>query len=171
MRPHVGVRGGLPAALTVAENDPDQKAGRRRSRSSPVRGDPSSRLRKAERAGVDGRSVLFVRQSGPRSTGVEQLPIVHARVEHPRQSDVRYGGHRSVAGARPGGPRYNEFRRKLGLSPIDTFADLTDDQERVRKLDQVYDDVEQLDLTIATLAEGHRPAGLDSARRCFGFSF
>ena len=70
-----------------------------------------------------------------------------------------------------GGPRYNEFRRQLGLSPIDTFADLTDDQERVRKLDQVYDDVEQLDLTIATLAEGHRPAGLDSARHCFGFSF
>ena len=56
LRPHGGVRGGLPAALTVAGNDPDQKAGRRRSRSSPVRGDPSSRLRKAARAGVDGRS-------------------------------------------------------------------------------------------------------------------
>ena len=47
--------GGLPAALTVAGNDPDQKAGRR-SRSSPVRGDPSSRLHKAARVGVDGRS-------------------------------------------------------------------------------------------------------------------
>lgn len=60
-----------------------------------------------------------------------------------------------------GVPRYNEFRRQLGLNPIRCFADLTDDPDEVRKLEEVYGanpaDVEKLDLLIGTLAEGHRP--------------
>ena len=62
-----------------------------------------------------------------------------------------------------GVPRYNEFRRQLGLNPIREFDDLTDDAEQVRKLKEVYGDrpgdVEKLDLLIGTLAEGHRPTG------------
>ena len=61
-----------------------------------------------------------------------------------------------------GVPRYNEFRRQLGLNPIHCFDDLTDSAEDVEKLKQVYGrnpaDVEKLDLLIGTLAEGHRPA-------------
>ena len=57
-----------------------------------------------------------------------------------------------------GVPRYNEFRRQLGLKPIRTFEDLTDSAEYVQKIKAIYgDDVEQLDLLIGTLAEGHRP--------------
>lgn len=60
-----------------------------------------------------------------------------------------------------GVPRYNEFRRQLGLNPIRSFEDLTDEQDQVAKLKQVYgeqpEDVEKLDLMIGTLAEGHRP--------------
>ena len=60
-----------------------------------------------------------------------------------------------------GVPRYNEFRRQLGLNPIRSFEDLTDDKEQVQKLKQVYgerpEDVEKLDLMIGTLGEGHRP--------------
>jgi hypothetical protein len=60
-----------------------------------------------------------------------------------------------------GVPRYNEFRRQLGLNPIRRFEDLTDIEEDVKKLKAVYGanpaDVEQLDLLIGTLAEGHRP--------------
>ena len=33
-----------------------------------------------------------------------------------------------------GVPRYNEFRRQLGLNPIASFDDLTDDQEQVQAL-------------------------------------
>ena len=66
-----------------------------------------------------------------------------------------------------GVPRYNEFRRQLGLNPIDTFDDLTDDKEQVRKLEQVYEDVEQLDLMIGTLAEGHRPEGFGFGETMF----
>jgi hypothetical protein len=53
-----------------------------------------------------------------------------------------------------GVPRYNEFRRQLLLKPIRTFKDLTDDEEQLRELEEVYGrDVEALDLLIGTLAE------------------
>jgi hypothetical protein len=58
-------------------------------------------------------------------------------------------------------PRYNEFRRQLGLNPINSFGDLTDDPQVLTKLQSVYDDVEDLDLLIGTLAEAkdRRPTG------------
>jgi tetratricopeptide (TPR) repeat protein len=62
-----------------------------------------------------------------------------------------------------GVPRYNEFRRQLGLNPIRSFDDLTDDANVRNELRSVYgddpNDVEKLDLLIGTLAEGHRPTG------------
>jgi hypothetical protein len=58
-------------------------------------------------------------------------------------------------------PRYNEFRRQLGLNPIRRWEDLTFDAEQVRRLKEVYgerpEDVERLDLLVGTLAEDHRP--------------
>lgn len=56
-------------------------------------------------------------------------------------------------------PRYNEFRRALQLKPIKRFEDLTDDEEAVAKLKELYGDdgVEALDLLVGCLAEGHRP--------------
>ena len=70
-----------------------------------------------------------------------------------------------------GVPRYNEFRRQLGLNPIREFDDLTDDAEQVRKLKEIYGDqpgdVEKLDLLIGTLAEGHRPTGFGFGETLF----
>jgi hypothetical protein len=70
-----------------------------------------------------------------------------------------------------GVPRYNEFRRQLGLNPIRSFNDLTDNQTHVEKLKQVYgdrpEDVEKLDLMIGTLAEGHRPTGFGFGETLF----
>ncbi|WP_419863150.1 peroxidase family protein [Candidatus Poriferisodalis sp.] len=70
-----------------------------------------------------------------------------------------------------GVPRYNEFRRQLGLNPIGTFSDLTDDAEQVRKLTEVYGDgpdaVEQLDLMVGTLSEQHRPTGFGFGETLF----
>lgn len=70
-----------------------------------------------------------------------------------------------------GVPRYNEFRRQLGLKPIRSFNDLTDNQTHVEKLKQVYGDrpadVEKLDLMIGTLAEGHRPTGFGFGETMF----
>ena len=70
-----------------------------------------------------------------------------------------------------GVPRYNEFRRQLGLNPITCFEDLTDDQQQVQKLKEVYGDdenaVELLDLMVGTLAEGHRPTGFGFGETMF----
>ena len=70
-----------------------------------------------------------------------------------------------------GVPRYNEFRRQLGLNPIRRFDDLTDDRKQVEKLKAVYGDqpvdVEKLDLLIGTLGEGHRPTGFGFGETLF----
>ena len=62
-----------------------------------------------------------------------------------------------------GVPRYNEFRRQLGLKAIHSFDNLTKDQEHLAALKSIYGDrpeaVEDLDLLIGTLAEDpHNPA-------------
>jgi hypothetical protein len=67
-----------------------------------------------------------------------------------------------------GVPRYNEFRRQLGLNPIAKFEDLTPDTEQVSKLIKLYnDDVEMLDLMVGTLAEGYRPNGFGFGETMF----
>lgn len=70
-----------------------------------------------------------------------------------------------------GVPRYNEFRRQLGLNPIRRFEDLTDNADDVARLKQVYGhnpaDVEQLDLMVGTLAEGHRPTNFGFGETMF----
>ncbi len=67
-----------------------------------------------------------------------------------------------------GVPRYNEFRHQLGLNPIRSFDDLTDDLEVRRNLKSVYGNtpqsVDRLDLLIGTLAE-------DPQKRPNGFGF
>ena len=70
-----------------------------------------------------------------------------------------------------GVPRYNEFRRQMGLKPIETFEDLTNDPEQLEKLKAVYgsnpEAVESLDLLIGTLAEGFRPTGFGFGETLF----
>ena len=70
-----------------------------------------------------------------------------------------------------GVPRYNEFRRQLGLNPIRSFDDLTDDADAVDEAEVRVRprpaDVEELDLLIGTLAEGHRPTGFGFGETMF----
>jgi hypothetical protein len=70
-----------------------------------------------------------------------------------------------------GVPRYNEFRRQLGLNPIERFDDLSDDPKVRSKLEAVYGTdpsaVERLDLLVGTLAEGHRPTGFGFGETMF----
>jgi hypothetical protein len=70
-----------------------------------------------------------------------------------------------------GVPRYNEFRRQLGLNPITRFEDLTEDADAVERIKSVYGrdpaDVEKLDLLVGTLAEGHRPTNFGFGETMF----
>ncbi|XP_044501170.1 alpha-dioxygenase 1-like [Mangifera indica] len=50
--------------------------------------------------------------------------------------------------------RYNQFRRALLLLPISKWEDLTDDEEKIQVLREVYgDNVEELDLLVGLMAE------------------
>ena len=70
-----------------------------------------------------------------------------------------------------GVPRYNEMRRQLGLNPITSFEDLVegspDAEAQVAKLRSVYDDIEDIDLMIGTLAEARRPTGFGFGETLF----
>jgi hypothetical protein len=67
-----------------------------------------------------------------------------------------------------GVPRYNEFRRQLGLNPIRSFDELTDDPDIRKKLKSIYlNGVEDLDLLIGTLAEAQRPTGFGFGETVF----
>ncbi|MGW5385343.1 peroxidase family protein [Nocardia sp. NPDC003963] len=61
-----------------------------------------------------------------------------------------------------GVPRYNEFRRQLRLPPVSSFDELTGNPRWARELEQVYGDVEEVDLMIGLYAEPKPPG--------FGFS-
>jgi hypothetical protein len=62
-----------------------------------------------------------------------------------------------------GVPRYNEFRRLLGLRPVESFEGLTDNPKWVEEIRRVYnDDIDRVDLMVGLFAEP-KPEG-------FGFS-
>ncbi|TDN92912.1 peroxidase family protein [Microbacterium sp. BK668] len=52
-----------------------------------------------------------------------------------------------------GVPRYNEFRRQLHLKPATTFDELTDNPVWARELEEIYGDVEKVDLQVGMHAE------------------
>ena len=59
-----------------------------------------------------------------------------------------------------GVPRYNNFRRSLGLPAIRKFEDLSDNAEEVEAMREVYNnDVEAIDLLVGSLAETDRYPG------------
>ncbi len=73
-----------------------------------------------------------------------------------------------------GVPNYNQLRRELSLKPIDSFDDISDDTDVVDKLRQLYgtdeagkDKVEDIDLLVGTLCEGHRPDGFGFGETLF----
>jgi hypothetical protein len=66
-----------------------------------------------------------------------------------------------------GVPRYNQFRRLLGMTPIRRFEDLTPDRETIARLRSVYATVEDLDLLVGNLAEAHRPPGFGFGETLF----
>lgn len=66
-----------------------------------------------------------------------------------------------------GVPRFKEFRRLIGMKPPETFADITDDPEWQKQLEEVYGSVDKVDLLIGTLAEAKSKRGTPYR---FGFS-
>ncbi|MCK5875278.1 MAG: peroxidase [Alcanivoracaceae bacterium] len=67
-----------------------------------------------------------------------------------------------------GVPRYNEFRRQIGLNPITRFEDLTTDPEVLAELKRIYNnDIEMIDALVGQLAETVRPEGFGFGETAF----
>ena len=67
-----------------------------------------------------------------------------------------------------GVPRYNEFRRQIGLKPITKFEDLTTEPRTLAELKRVYNnDIEQIDAMVGQLAETVRPEGFAFGETAF----
>ena len=67
-----------------------------------------------------------------------------------------------------GVPRYNEFRREIGLNPITKFEDLTKDPATLANLKRVYgNDIEKIDTLVGMLAETVRPDGFAFGETAF----
>jgi hypothetical protein len=73
-----------------------------------------------------------------------------------------------------GVPPYNQLRRELGLPAVTTFDALADDAEVAMRLRAVYgtdengkDRVDDVDLLVGTLCEGHRPEGFGFGETLF----
>ncbi len=57
-------------------------------------------------------------------------------------------------------PRYNEFRRQIGLKAIKDFSEISPNTAVTEKLREIYNnDVEAIDVMIGSYAEGYRPPG------------
>jgi hypothetical protein len=61
-----------------------------------------------------------------------------------------------------GVPRYNDFRELLGMPRVKRFSDITKDERWARDLDEIYGEVDHVDLLVGMLAETPPPG--------FGFS-
>ena len=67
-----------------------------------------------------------------------------------------------------GVPRYNEFRRQIGLNPITKFEDLTKDATVLANLKRLYsNDIEKIDTLVGMLAETVRPDGFAFGETAF----
>lgn len=67
-----------------------------------------------------------------------------------------------------GVPRYNEFRRRIGLNPITKFEDLTTDAATLAQLKRLYNnDIEKIDTLVGQLAETVRPDGFGFGETAF----
>ena len=105
------------------------------------------------RAGMDNLFYSFGKQH-PGALELNNFPRFMQELSIPGNPVFDMGAIDILRARERGVPRYNAFRRELGLNPIRSFDDLTDDTAVVAKLEEVYDDdVEQLDLMIGTLAE------------------
>jgi len=67
-----------------------------------------------------------------------------------------------------GVPRYNQFRRLVGLKPVQTFEQISSDRKVTDKLASLYHgDIEKLDLLVGSLAEDVRPDGFGFGETTF----
>ena len=126
-----------------------------------------------------GLATLFYSfgRSHPGSLSLRNYPVFMTDMEVPENPEkfrtVDLAALEIIRDRERGVPRYNEFRRQIGLRPIRKFEDLFVDENRpetasyldspqaqdlLQELKKIYrNDVEKLDLLVGTLGENIRP--------------
>ncbi len=98
--------------------------------------------------------------TNPGSLTLHNYPEFLRDISIPLRGDIDVATTDIVRDRERGIPRYNEFRRQIGLTPINEFEDLTDDPHTLAELKRLYDnDVEKIDALVGQLAETVRPEG------------
>lgn len=139
----------------------------------------SNARRLYDRHGIAFENVLYsLATSNPGALVLHNFPQGMRRMpEAPRKVDIRpdevgvftdLGTTDILRDRERGVPRYCAFRRHLGMPVPRSFAELTTDPDWRRELEEVYGEVEKVDLLVGTLAESKAaPNGTPPA---FGFS-
>ena len=91
---------------------------------------------------------------------LNNYPAVLQNLSIPLIGNIDLGAIDIIRDRERGVPRYNEFRRLVGLNAIRKFEDLSPDAALVAKMKRLYNnDIEQIDLLVGSLAETVRPEG------------
>ncbi|OUS31753.1 peroxidase [Gammaproteobacteria bacterium 45_16_T64] len=104
----------------------------------------------------------------PGSLTLKNYPQFLRNLSVPLVGDIDLATIDIVRDRERGVPRYNEFRRQIGLNPINAFEDLTADAVLLAELKRLYDnDVEKIDALVGQLAETVRPEGFAFGETAF----
>ena len=104
----------------------------------------------------------------PGSLTLHNYPEFLRNINVPLLGDIDLATVDIIRDRERGVPRYNEFRRQIGLTPINKFEDLTDNAETLAELKRLYNnDVEQIDALVGQLAETVRPEGFAFGETAF----
>lgn len=106
--------------------------------------------------------------TNPGSLTLHNYPNFLRNLSVPFVGDIDLAAIDIIRDRERGVPRYNEFRRQIGLNPIKVFEDLTSDAHTLSELERLYDnDVEKIDALVGQLAETVRPQGFAFGETAF----
>ena len=114
-----------------------------------------------ERVPIDALAVSFGLQR-PGAIVLQNYPRFMTRLETFPGNEIDLATIDIVRDRERGVPRYNAFRKLIGLPPLASIDDLTPDPRLRREMKAIYRDIDEVDLFVGTLAEADRP-------ECFGF--
>lgn len=104
----------------------------------------------------------------PGSLTLHNYPDFLRNISIPLRGDLDLAAVDILRDRERGVPRYNEFRRQIGLNPITKFEDLTSDPTTLAELKRIYNnDIEQIDALVGQLAETVRPEGFAFGETAF----
>ncbi len=104
----------------------------------------------------------------PGSLTLHNYPEFLRNISIPLRGDIDLATTDIVRDRERGVPRYNEFRRQIGLNPITKFEDLTTDPATLAELKRVYgNDIEKIDTLVGMLGETVRPEGFAFGETAF----